>query len=353
MNPALSLIIPVYNTAPYLKQCLDSILNQTITNMEIIVIDDCSTDNSREIIKQICEKDPRFRLIALEKNTPGGAGTPSNIGIGQAKGEYIGFVDSDDWIEPQMFGTLLDKALLELSDIVFCDFDVYHNQKGRTNPSNDQHYWKNLDDQDLKRNLFNMSPVPWRKLYRRDFLNQNHLRFPEGNYFFEDTPFHKMVTLKAEKISYIDQVLYHHRVFRVEQTMHGKGEKFLAFNAHFQTIFQFLRKEQYLDEYGMPFLTFMLDNFYWIWDRLTSRQRETFFLELNPLLHQIDPAIIKRYLQSEIKWNIIRLEAVYSGNFQLYKRIMFKFKSPFGFLPRTVDFFREQGILKTLKRIIK
>ena len=98
--PYVSVIIPVYNTAPYLRQCLDSVCKQTLQNIEIICINDGSTDNSAEILQQYEEKDSRVCVITQENK---GIAVARNIGLQYARGQYIGFVDSDDWIEPNMF----------------------------------------------------------------------------------------------------------------------------------------------------------------------------------------------------------------------------------------------------------
>ena len=236
MKINISIIIPVYNTGPYLKKCIDSVLNQTLENIEIIIINDASTDNSLSIIKEYEKKDSRIKVVSLSENTMGGAGIPSNIGILQAKGEYIGFVDSDDWLELEMFEILYKDAIIHDSDYTFCDFMLFNEKTRKITPPNDKCHWDNLSATD-KSSLLKISPVPWRKLYKRSFLMDNNLRFPEGDFFYEDTPFHFMVTLKAKRISFVDISLYYHRVSRAEQTMSGKGRKFFAFLQHFKTIY--------------------------------------------------------------------------------------------------------------------
>ena len=107
MTPSISVIIPVYNVAPWLKECLDSVLNQTFRDMEIIIVDDGSTDSSPEIIKEYAEKDNR--IIAIRKEN-GGLGSARNVALKMAKGEYIAFVDSDDKIHPEVYTKLYEKA---------------------------------------------------------------------------------------------------------------------------------------------------------------------------------------------------------------------------------------------------
>ena len=113
----VSIIIPVYNVEKYLRQCLDSIVNQTLKEIEVICINDGSTDNSPIILEEYEKKDPRIRVITQENM---GSGVARNRAIQQAKGKYIGFMDSDDWADPTMFEKLYENAELNNSDIVMC-----------------------------------------------------------------------------------------------------------------------------------------------------------------------------------------------------------------------------------------
>ncbi|MCK5201509.1 MAG: glycosyltransferase [Spirochaetales bacterium] len=351
LNINISIILPVYNTGPYLKKCIDSVLNQTLENIEIIIINDASTDNSLSIIKEYVKNDSRIKVVSLSENTPGGAGIPSNIGIEQAKGEYIGFVDSDDWLEPDMFETLYKNAVEHDSDYTFCDFQLFNEKTGKITTPNDKLHWESLNTSD-KSSLLKLSPVPWRKLYKRSFLMDNNLRFPEGDFFYEDTPFHFMVTLKAKSISFVDRPLYYHRVSRAEQTMNGKGRKFFAFIQHIKTIYQYLEKEDYIQKYPDDFLIFIINNFYWIWDRLNRVEREEFFFELNTFLKVVAAESIEKFIKEAVGWDSIRLEQLYKGNFKQYKRTMIKFKTRTGIFLRAFDYLNENGLTKTVKRIL-
>ncbi len=114
--PKVSVIIPVYNTEKYLRKCLDSVCNQTLSDIEIICVNDCSTDNSFEILKEYASKDDRIKLIDFKENK--GAAVARNTGIDEAKGEYIGFVDSDDFIDLDFYEKLYKEAINKNADIV-------------------------------------------------------------------------------------------------------------------------------------------------------------------------------------------------------------------------------------------
>ena len=117
-EPLISVVVPVYNTEAYLRECLDSILGQTHGNLEILCVDDCSPDNSAELIREYAERDPRVTLVQHEENQ--GLGPARNTGIRAATGALNGCVDSDDWIEPEMYARLLETMQREQADIVQC-----------------------------------------------------------------------------------------------------------------------------------------------------------------------------------------------------------------------------------------
>ncbi len=114
----ISVIIPAYNSEKYIERCLNSIINQSYRNIEIIVVDDCSTDTTSYIIQKFCKLDNRIRHIKLPANK--GVGYARNIGIKNATGEYLGFVDSDDWIDSNMYSNLIEACQTNNTDIALC-----------------------------------------------------------------------------------------------------------------------------------------------------------------------------------------------------------------------------------------
>ena len=115
----LSIIVPVYNVKSYLKKCVESIINQTYTNLQIILVDDGSTDGSQDICDEFAQRDSRIVVIHKEN---GGLSTARNVGMDRAKGAYIAFVDSDDWLEPNMYEALISQLEKHEADIVACSF---------------------------------------------------------------------------------------------------------------------------------------------------------------------------------------------------------------------------------------
>ncbi|RAG64905.1 glycosyltransferase family 2 protein, partial [Burkholderia multivorans] len=123
--PALSVVMPVFNVAPFLDTAIRSVLTQDFQDFELIIVDDASTDGGRQVIEMHRSLDDRIKVIALDHNTLGGAGVPSNLGIRAARGKYIGFVDSDDWVTKPAFAKMVELAETHDAELVVGDFRTF------------------------------------------------------------------------------------------------------------------------------------------------------------------------------------------------------------------------------------
>ena len=219
----LSAIIPVYNVENYLIDCLDSVCKQTLTDIEIICINDGSTDTSLEILKEYSSKDSRIKIITKEN---GGQATARNLGIEEAQGEYIAFVDSDDFIEPTMFEKLYTKAKDNNLDIAMCKIATYDNQ---TKEIKDNVWYYMLGVfRDFEKDIFNhkdtkeftchIAVTPYNKIYKTTLLKENNIIFPEG-LIFEDEKFFYDTYLRAKRVSIVDEFLYYYRINRKGSTV--------------------------------------------------------------------------------------------------------------------------------------
>lgn len=219
----LSVIIPVYNVESYLKECLNSVTNQTLTDIEIICINDGSTDNSLNILKEYQSKDSRIKIINQKNN---GQAKARNLGIKEAQGEYIAFIDSDDFIEPEMFEKLYSKAKDNNLDIVMCKIATYDNQTKEIN----DHVWYYMLDvfRDFEKDIFNhndtkeftceIAVTPYNKIYKTSLIKENEILFPEG-LIFEDEKFFYDTYLRAKRISIVGEFLYYYRINRKGSTV--------------------------------------------------------------------------------------------------------------------------------------
>jgi glycosyltransferase involved in cell wall biosynthesis len=251
MNTAkISIIMPVYNVEKYLKQCLESVINQTMPEIEIICVNDGSTDASPQILKEFAQKDDRIKIINKEN---GGIASARNRGLEYATGEYIGFVDSDDWIEPHMYETLYNNAKKHDSDMVMCSAHIYDDtaQKMRydmpyfTLERLDESFDDIIFDHTHQNLIFGINVTAWNKLYESKFIQENNIRFQEG-LDFEDNPFFYETYLKAKKVSLIRDQLYFYRVNRKGSFITSGNKRFFDI-VPIHRINEDIIKENYLE----------------------------------------------------------------------------------------------------------
>lgn len=209
MDPKVSLIIPVFNAEKYLAQCLDSAIRQTLRELEIICIDDGSTDSSAGILERYAARDPRIKVIHQENGGPGPS-SARNRGLDAARGEFIAFMDADDWCEPEMCETAYTQAVQHDAEIA--QFNFYEEENGTTR------LWKkSLDETRLFTEPHDrfvsaeiLALTVWSRIFRRTFLAEQGIRFPEGC-TWEDSYFSLLAALSAQRIVHSDAVLYHYR----------------------------------------------------------------------------------------------------------------------------------------------
>lgn len=232
-NPLISVIVPVYNVEPYIKKCIESILNQTHSNLELILVDDGSPDASGAICDEYAKQDPRIMVIHQENTGQAGA---RNHGISVAKGEYIGFVDSDDWIAPDMYQVMLESMERNDCDIVVCGRYVVRNDKVRAAGDFNlaqEAVWDT--DEAMERFLtykaIDSSSVD--KLYRTELLQD--VRFPLG-YICEDVPFVYEALKKARKVVHCAKPLYYNLLREGSTSRSAFNERGMGLYYHFKDV---------------------------------------------------------------------------------------------------------------------
>ena len=213
----VSVIIPIFNGEKYLKTCLDSVCNQSLSDIEIICVDDGSTDNTLKILKKYQFKDKRLKIISTENH---GQGHARNIALSKVNGEYVAFVDVDDWIELDALKLLYSKAKKDNLDMVFfqmmnyiensdkfIETDLYNCQCFEENGINENTIFNHNDTKGF---LFKIPVGPVSKLYKKEFLDINYLKFPEG-IFFEDNSFFYNAYFKCNSVGFVNKHLYYRR----------------------------------------------------------------------------------------------------------------------------------------------
>jgi len=209
----VSIIVPVYNTAKFLRKCLDSLVNQTLSEIEIIIIDDGSTDGTPFIIEQYTNQYPGIIKRFTKKN--GGAASARNLGIRKSNGEFIGFVDSDDYVNTQMYEIMYRKAVAADADMIECNYRHIKLQKNKEKEISTYSHVRKCDNQ--KEMFLNPLVSPWNKLYRTEILKNSKVEFPEG-YIFEDTSFYVKVIPYLRKTEFVDNILVTH-ILREDSVM--------------------------------------------------------------------------------------------------------------------------------------
>ena len=215
----ISVIIPVYNSEKYLRVCLDSLLNQTFQNFEIICIDDGSTDKSLEILKKYEKQDNRFKVLM---QTHAGAGAARNLGIKSAGGKYIQFLDSDDYFKPDLLAEMFRFAEKHNTDLTICSSGKVDDM-GNVIETGSPNFPINIDKvpngkvfnrEDFKGEIFSLfTPVVWNKLIKKSFLEKNNLEFPPLK-IYEDIAFAHSLVICADRIVVLNKELINYRFNR-------------------------------------------------------------------------------------------------------------------------------------------
>lgn len=244
----ISVIIPVYNSKKYLNQCIDSVLQQTLTDMEIICIDDGSDDGSGEVLDEYAKKDNRVKVIHKSNS---GYGASMNVGLSNAEGEYIGIVESDDFIEPTMFDILYNQAEEKKAEVVKAMFYDYTDKGGSISRS----LFDAVSDYEKRLPPFyeplSAKEYPdilqgyvylWSGIYRRDFLEENAIRFNETpGASFQDVDFTYKVYVSAKRLMFIEDNLYHYRRDNENSSVYSKCKVYCICD-EFSEVWSYLKK---------------------------------------------------------------------------------------------------------------
>lgn len=201
----VSVIVPVYNVEKYLSKCLTSLVNQTLEEIEIIVVNDGTKDNSQIIIDDFCKRFPLKVSSYIKEN--GGLSSARNYGIQFANGKYIGFVDSDDWVDTDMYKAMYDKAYTNDFDLVFCDFNEIRNDKAiecSCHLKNDL-----FNSQNIKEHMIEYYPSAWNKIYKKSLFS--NIKFKEG-IWFEDVEFGYRLLPFINSIGVVNQPYYQYLI---------------------------------------------------------------------------------------------------------------------------------------------
>lgn len=291
----VSVIMSLYNVEFYMRVAIESVLNQTLSDIELICINDGSSDFSLQTAQEYAKKDARVKIITYEESK--GQAYARNRGIDIACGKYIGFVDGDDWIESTMLEKLYENAEKNEAEVTCCSAALYNELTQECDFKN-AYYNMSLMPSDLDNRVFShedtknlltgcINVALWNKLYRLDFMNENKIRFPEF-FIYEDMPFFYEVWFKAKRITLIRDCCYYYRVNRSGSTMSKIGNKVLDRPEMMALAYEMFKKLPYFEEIKTQVAAWIIDDLFHRYTLVEARYRKEFFFLMKKLFKNLD-----------------------------------------------------------------
>ena len=280
-TPKVSVIIPVYNTEKYLRECLDSVINQTLKEIEIICVDDGSTDSSLEILKEYANKDNRFTIITQQNLH---AGVARNAGLAVAKGEYVSFLDSDDWFELKILEETT-KILKETdSELCCCQYRNFNELKNKFEEIRGINCkFKNNEPQTFKKedlidNLYSISnPMPWNKVISRKFIEENCIRF-QSLISSNDIYFSLLSMSLCNKFTLILEPLINYRYNRADSLKNTRDKHPTSYYFAYKALYNHLQRNNIFSSFKTCFFKALVSTS--IWTLNHTREKRAFIKKI-------------------------------------------------------------------------
>lgn len=276
-EPKISVLVPIYNVEKYLRECLDSLKNQTMRELEFICINDGSTDSSREIIEEYLQSDSRFKVIDKPNS---GYGASMNMGLAQCTGKYVGILESDDFMNADGFEKMYLAAEKHDAEVVKSDFYLYWSVP---TPVDKRFYLidgclSGVINPQVEREIFYRKPSIWSAIYKRSFLEKNDICFLETpGASYQDAGFNFKVWASCSRAVLMDDAFLHYRQDNEASSVNSPGKVFCVCD-------EYAEMHAYLDRYWQDrgYLRGILarmrfDTYEWNYDRLSDELKEVFF----------------------------------------------------------------------------
>lgn len=286
-QPKVSILVPICNVEKYLAECLESVTAQTLKDIEIICLNDGSTDGSLEIINEYASRDRR--IIVIDKPNSG-YGDSMNLGLKTAKGEYIGIVESDDWVDLEMFEDLYRLAKQNDAEVVRGNYYHYKNGQSTKFIAVDPAQVGYVVDprQRQERHIFYEAPAIWSAIYHRDFLKKHQIEFlstPGASY--QDTGFNFKVWASARRAVFTNNAYLHYRLDNESSSVNSLGKVYNV-NKEYNEIERFLRENDLLDELAGTMEVAKFGAYHWNILRLPWRLAKQFIPKMSEEFCQAD-----------------------------------------------------------------
>jgi len=321
--PKVSVIIPVYNVETYLRQALDSVVNQTLSDIEIICVDDCSTDNSLNILKEYALKDSRFVVIEQDKNQ--GAGVARNRALDIANGEYIMFLDPDDWYELDACEVAYNQIKKNNNDLCMYDYIIHCEESGKVSTGS---MIKKFDDV-LNEKCINISEIKFpfldsfytvMHIFNRKYLNDNNIRY-KNCHFGEDAIFYIRALFLSSSFSIIQKPIYNYRrINKKNRDIHLLCQEHIMTRAEINDWFLNNNKEHIYIYwcYYIPNLIYSLHKFV----LLDSTVEKDLYNSIREIFRQLDINYINQHVKNYIAKKAYReFILIRNSKYQTYKLI--------------------------------
>ena len=279
--PSISVLVPVYNVENYLRQCLDSLQNQTFKDFEIICINDGSTDASREIIQEYINKDSRFSVI--DKNNSG-YGTSMNRGLKKAQGKYIAILESDDFFEPFALEKLYEAAEKYNAQVVKADFWLYWSQPKEHKKAFGIIAKKmagRLVNPQVEHDIFYKKPSIWSGIYQREWLEQNNIDFLETpGASYQDAAFNFKVWVSAERAVFLTTPILFYRQDNEQSSVNSPTKVFCVCDEYAEMDRYLKKNPEKYERFKYVKQRMKINSYLWNYDRLSPELRKQFLIRM-------------------------------------------------------------------------
>lgn len=345
-KPKVSIIVPIYNVEKYLRECIDSIVNQTLKEIQIILVDDGSPDGCPAICDEYAAKDNRIKVIHKQN---GGYGSAINRGLLEASGEYVGIIESDDYADLRMYELMYNKIIEKEAEVVVCDFfylDDSENKVMRRYIYDKNVYFdeNNCFNIHTSPSIINKKAFPWNKLYKKEFLVKNKIRMKEDRGSYEDQPWNAEVLSKAKIITYTNIPLLFYRLDSNASSTNTGNRSMIKFIKRKAQAREILINNGVFTSYVKEY--FYLTIYYgclYFYKRIEKEFKKEYFYEMKELfkLSRFDKVDFKYFTKkTKIKYKIIMK---YSFLFyRIYTKIL-----------KLTNKIKLKCLQKKIKRIIK
>ena len=345
-GPLLSVIVAVYNVEKYLSPCLDSLVHQTLKDVEIIAVNDASTDHSLGLLREYQARYPQIRVLTCANHK--GLASVRNIGLRAARGRYIGFLDGDDWADIRMGEVMVRRAIRDDADVTIADVTVSNEDSKTFGRLGDLHVREHLPprlrtapfDVSHEPRILLLEPVAWPKIYKRSFLRKHDLHFEAGMNSYEDICFHFSVLLKAKRISLMDDALFFYRQNRPGQISGRTDRRIFEVFAVFDKIRENLAAWAVPAEIWALLVKVQVRQFDWLLrDRVQSQHKREFFAGVKEQFRMIPASGFESLLRRESVRSLALLLTMRRNWLQAYETLASQ-RWPF-FLPLYVGLYRQ------------